>query len=77
MYALDSSSPLPLFLRYRMDGIIFKSSSSNVEWGAHELKEVEKQDIQKRVVIFDETVPEDTYEPREEVRILYIQPYFQ
>ncbi|XP_042239400.1 uncharacterized protein LOC121877623 isoform X3 [Homarus americanus] len=61
-----------LLLRYKLDGITYQSTSNNVPWATNELVEVEKQDIITKALVPSETVPADTYEPREECSLHFM-----
>lgn len=66
--SLRVNNSLPCFHRYRLDGITYWSQLSSGNWGANELQEVDKQGIVNLVTQAQEIVPQDSYEPREEVR---------
>lgn len=55
-------------LRYRLDGIIYTTFTTNLLWPRSETIEVEKQNIMDELLTTEELVPENMYDPREEVR---------
>ena len=50
----------------------YKDSAHLNKWGLHELGETNKQETLDKILIFDFELKDDVYEPREEVRFLFM-----
>ncbi|XP_071546355.1 uncharacterized protein [Panulirus ornatus] len=61
-----------LVKRYRLDGIVYKTVTTQLPWPRSETPEVDKQDIMKELLVTEETVPDNIYDPREECSLHFM-----